>query len=370
MRHIRLLAEGGDDRNLSACWKLPCLAWDSIPTMDVNPCMEHRKARTFLNSKTTQQDENHVVRDNLVKSSNGGEQVKQHQATFIRKGESSNPLNYVKRRITGHVEEEDLMKLRRCLVGEMASVSSVKSINERIVGSFEFLGENATKTLDCEKSTVLVVTNHACKTDEVVEVEVGDLIFDVRVAEIGFSNEPNIISKKGAKDRNKEGSELKVGESSSESTSDKPIFQAPEDSVQMKDTVDEVALMATCFRKEIYDENSNGKRVGSINLDENELVGGAFEETNNSRSNIGEKDIVITQKVVSALLDNGLDEVDRQIVTADKTGPKWADVVGCLGGAGQATGLQPVSDLVSSRAMKDIRSMGLTEVMVFNSNVE
>ncbi|KAK8589602.1 hypothetical protein V6N12_023996 [Hibiscus sabdariffa] len=257
MRHIRLLAEGGDDRNLSACWKLPCLAWDSIPTMDVNPCMEHV----------------------------GLEQV----VVCIR------------------------------------------------------------KTWGCDRYIY-------CKETKQERKAIRILVMMARF--------------NGAKDRNKEGSELKVGESSSESTSDKPIFQAPEDSVQMKDTVDEVALMATCFRKEIYDENSNGKRVGSINLDENELVGGAFEETNNSRSNIGEKDIVITQKVVSALLDNGLDEVDRQIVTADKTGPKWADVVGCLGGAGQATGLQPVSDLVSSRAMKDIRSMGLTEVMVFNSNVE
>ncbi|KAK8527114.1 hypothetical protein V6N13_084980 [Hibiscus sabdariffa] len=125
---------------------------------------------------------------------------------------------------------------------------------------------------------------------------------------------------------------MKVGESSSESTSEKLVFQTPEDSVQMEDSVHEDALMAMCFGKQIYDENINGKRIGSISLGENELASEAFEETNQSSSNIGEK-------VVSVLLD----EVE---VTAGKTGPKWADVVG---GAGRASGLQPEQDSCRDR---------------------
>ncbi|KAK8675057.1 hypothetical protein V6N13_033130 [Hibiscus sabdariffa] len=37
-----------------------------------------------------------------------------------------------KRRIIGHVEEEDMWKLKRCLVGEMATVCYVKSISLRL----------------------------------------------------------------------------------------------------------------------------------------------------------------------------------------------------------------------------------------------
>ncbi|KAK8976036.1 hypothetical protein V6N11_025535 [Hibiscus sabdariffa] len=48
---------------------------------------------------------------------------------------------------------------------------------------------------------------------------------------------------------------MKFGESSSESTSKKHVFQAPEVSAQMKGSVEEEALTAMCFGKEVNDEN-------------------------------------------------------------------------------------------------------------------
>ncbi|KAK9001227.1 hypothetical protein V6N11_083015 [Hibiscus sabdariffa] len=71
---------------------------------------------------------------------------------------------------------------------------------------------------------------------------------------------------------------------------------------------------------------------------------------------------------ISMKEDQGIGYVERHEVIAGKIGPKWADVVGCLGGVGQASGLQLVNDSVSSRAKADIRSMGLTDDVVFNSN--
>ncbi|KAK8611897.1 hypothetical protein V6N13_131935 [Hibiscus sabdariffa] len=78
--------------------------------------------------------------------------------------------------------------------------------------------------------------------------------------------------------RNKEGSDMKFGESSSESTSKKHVFQAPEVSAQMKGSVEEEALTAMCFGKEVNDENILEERVGTRSLEDNELAGGVFEE--------------------------------------------------------------------------------------------
>ncbi|KAK8658939.1 hypothetical protein V6N13_029158 [Hibiscus sabdariffa] len=78
-------------------------------------------------------------------------------------------------------------------------------------GTFEALGENAFHSKDCEKMTILITTRQAIKIDEVVEVEVGNLLYEVKVVEIGFSDNSLELQAAGVK---VSGSE--VEESSSE----------------------------------------------------------------------------------------------------------------------------------------------------------
>ncbi|KAK8696171.1 hypothetical protein V6N13_001308 [Hibiscus sabdariffa] len=148
-------------------------------------------------------------------------------------------------RIRGHIESEDLWKLKSCLVGEMPTVCATESVRYRLQqwgmgdikvkrlgeifssiriwsendtqvkratwleltgvpihcwnvttfkrliqnwGEFEAFGENLDCSLDCEKMKILITTQQVQKTCEVVELEVGSMIYEVRVSEIGFSD--------------------------------------------------------------------------------------------------------------------------------------------------------------------------------------
>ncbi|KAK8576235.1 hypothetical protein V6N13_090711 [Hibiscus sabdariffa] len=55
-------------------------------------------------------------------------------------------------------------------------------------GSFEALGENDNHSLDCEKATVLISTNQVKRIEEVIEVEIGDKVFQIGIKEIGFND--------------------------------------------------------------------------------------------------------------------------------------------------------------------------------------
>ncbi|KAL4313414.1 hypothetical protein GQ457_01G015920 [Hibiscus cannabinus] len=150
-----------------------------------------------------------------------------------RLGESSTQFIREVKKIKGHVEDEELWKLRRCLVREMATVCSVNSIKSRpfergmgeikvhnmggetscfrsmtmvtcvplhywnqvtltrlakLWGKFEALGENAKHVIDCEKVPILVTTTKESRISEVVEIEVGNLCYVVRVEEMGFTD--------------------------------------------------------------------------------------------------------------------------------------------------------------------------------------
>ncbi|KAK8643957.1 hypothetical protein V6N13_013234 [Hibiscus sabdariffa] len=66
-------------------------------------------------------------------------------------------------------------------------------------GTFEAMGVNANHSRDCEKVTVLISTKQVKKIDEVIEMEVGDKIFEVGVVELGFSDDSDTtVGKKGA----------------------------------------------------------------------------------------------------------------------------------------------------------------------------
>ncbi|KAK8582692.1 hypothetical protein V6N13_069464 [Hibiscus sabdariffa] len=51
------------------------------------------------------------------------------------------------------------------------------------------MGVNANHSRDCEKVTVLISTDQVKKIEEVVEIEVGDKIFEIGVVELGFSDD-------------------------------------------------------------------------------------------------------------------------------------------------------------------------------------
>ncbi|KAK8690159.1 hypothetical protein V6N13_088860 [Hibiscus sabdariffa] len=55
-------------------------------------------------------------------------------------------------------------------------------------GNFEAAGENVAHTRDCEKVTILITTEIPNKIEEVVEICVGDMVYPVRVIEVGFKD--------------------------------------------------------------------------------------------------------------------------------------------------------------------------------------
>ncbi|KAK8558167.1 hypothetical protein V6N13_073840 [Hibiscus sabdariffa] len=81
---------------------------------------------------------------------------------------------------------------------------SLKKIKD-LWGTFEALGVNPNHTRDCEKATILISTNQVKKIEEVIEIEIGDKIFDVSIVEIGFSNvSDSSVGKKWIDDNVKE----------------------------------------------------------------------------------------------------------------------------------------------------------------------
>ncbi|KAL4271467.1 hypothetical protein GQ457_13G005560 [Hibiscus cannabinus] len=201
-----------------------------------------------------------------------GEEIKSMkvQNSVREAGESSAGGGMKGRKVIGHVESEDLWKLKKCLVGVTKMVCSVQNIALRLQqwglgdikiqrlggkmflltiededlfimledlewsylkeifdevkcwseslkptratwlevsgiplhcwngttlkrvaelwGSFEAFGENLQHNLDCEKVTILISTNQFKHIDEVVELEVGSLKYEIKVVEHGFKD--------------------------------------------------------------------------------------------------------------------------------------------------------------------------------------
>ncbi|KAK8540423.1 hypothetical protein V6N13_008845 [Hibiscus sabdariffa] len=215
----------------------------------------------------------------------------------------------VLRKIQGHVIDEELWNLKRCLVGVMASVCKTSSISSRLQswglgeinvksmggksfflsfaddelftmledlewsylkeifvdvypwtenvnqmeratwleisgmplhcwnqctfkrmaklwGSFEALGENTFRFKNCEKVTVLITTFQVETIDEVIEIEVGNLVFKVRIKEFGFSDDSTALQPGRAKTPIRTDGDKEESISGSSSEADK--IQSPE----------------------------------------------------------------------------------------------------------------------------------------------
>ncbi|KAK8615718.1 hypothetical protein V6N13_017301 [Hibiscus sabdariffa] len=89
---------------------------------------------------------------------------------------------------------ESLSMVKRAMWIEIAGVplhswngTTFKRLVE-LWGDFEAFGENLEFGLDCEKIRVLITTNLAQKINVVVDLEVGNMVYEVRINEVGFSD--------------------------------------------------------------------------------------------------------------------------------------------------------------------------------------
>ncbi|KAK8661836.1 hypothetical protein V6N13_091427 [Hibiscus sabdariffa] len=270
-------------------------------------------------------------------------------------GESSNHNWGKPKRISGHVEEEELWKLKRCLVGEMASICSVRSIDLRLQkwglgeirvqrmgsklfllsfeddelymmledlnwsylreifledvhciagtislwrewlnygGTFEALGENFDHRKGYEKVSILISTNQAKRIEEVIEIEVGSMIFEVGVNELGFSDNStegvmakfNPMTKKDVQDSG--------STSGSSFDPEKNVSPVADRSCSR---VKEEALNAVCAENSVSVEKSGDKIleskefIKSDNLGEAKIIKKSAWNSNSDSSPIAEK---------------------------------------------------------------------------------
>ncbi|KAK8658930.1 hypothetical protein V6N13_029149 [Hibiscus sabdariffa] len=267
------------------------------------------------------------------------------------------------KRIIGHVENEDLWNLRRCLVGVMDMVCSVSSIHSRLLkwglgdinvqrlgakmylltimdeelsqmledvnwsylkeifsdvipwsektsysdratwleirglllhywnsvslkkvvdlwGVFEAVGENDNHSLYCEKAMVLISTNQVKRIDEVIEVDIGDRVFQVGVKEIGFNDGTSYpLCNQWKKE------EKSCDESVSESTSDLKLdsrqkrHEAVEVDRSCSDKEVEVINVMCAEKDRINCLNREKEDCGDIIM-EAELMGGVSKDEN------------------------------------------------------------------------------------------
>ncbi|KAK8608395.1 hypothetical protein V6N13_023819 [Hibiscus sabdariffa] len=156
---------------------------------------------------------------------------------------------------------------------------SLKKVAE-LWGVFEALGENENHSLDCEKATVLISKNQVKRIDEVIEVEIGDRVFQVGVKEIGFNDGTSYpLCNQWKKE------EKSCDESISESTSDLKLdsrqkrHEAVEVDRSCSGTEVEVINVMCAEKDRINCLNREKEDCGDIIM-EAELMGGVSKDEN------------------------------------------------------------------------------------------
>ncbi|KAK8655844.1 hypothetical protein V6N13_108410 [Hibiscus sabdariffa] len=274
-------------------------------------------------------------------------------------GDSSNQSRMKRKRIQGYVEEEELWKMKRCLVGVMTSVCSVRNISSRLSewglgeikvqrlggkiylltfeddelymmledldwsylkeifcevspwseslncleratwlevsgvplycwnsttlkrlaclwGHFEAFGENVNHVHDCENTSILITTNQAKRIEEVVEIELGSMVYEISVVELGFSDSSTeirtgagVVINESCKVNKASGS---ITMSSSESEKDE-LEGDRSVSVIEKETFNELCPEEAFNNYPARDSEIQGCKIG-----ESELMGGGLKE--------------------------------------------------------------------------------------------
>ncbi|KAL4324137.1 hypothetical protein GQ457_11G030450 [Hibiscus cannabinus] len=259
------------------------------------------------------------------------------------------------KKVTGHVENEDLWQLRRCLVGVLDTICSVNNVHDRLVkwglgeinvqrlgakmflltiededlylmledvnwpylneifqevvpwsekfsyseratwleirglplhcwngvtlkktarlwGSFEALGENDKHTMDCEKARVLIATNQVRRIEEIIDVEVGDCVFQVSVREVGFNDGTSYpLCNKG---NNETIESEKTDESTSKSKLDTVRNNEEEKVDRSQSGTEEEVFQAMWIERNCINRKSSREQIKL-----SELVGGELKDT-------------------------------------------------------------------------------------------
>ncbi|KAK8674637.1 hypothetical protein V6N13_032746 [Hibiscus sabdariffa] len=217
------------------------------------------------------------------------------------------------RRIHGHVEEKSLWKLSKSLIGTMALDCNTEEVKRRlhnwglafkipdrttwveVVGiplhcwnyltfkriaecwsSLVALGENLNQIQGYEKMALLISTSQMKKIEEVMEIEVGNEVYSVRVFEIYVVKVSSSVqcSCPGKKPDRKSSSKTSANSSESSTTS-----KNKEKSGSSGDNpigTDE-AINAVCLGKSSHDYANSADKGASRSLGVPELVVGIFE---------------------------------------------------------------------------------------------
>ncbi|KAK8585423.1 hypothetical protein V6N13_050402 [Hibiscus sabdariffa] len=170
-------------------------------------------------------------------------------------------------------------------------------------GSLVALGENINQSQGCEKMSLLIQTNQLKKIEDIIGIEVGNEVYEVRIYEayIIKVSTSSLKSCLGEKDDRKIVSE--TGETVS--SGDNPIG------------IDE-AINVVCMGKSSHDYESTQNKDESRSIGEPDLVG--------CRPEAHSVDSVSTHSSNSVLGDDSVKNKCKNIPNKD-VGPKWVDVV-------------------------------------------
>ncbi|KAK8683776.1 hypothetical protein V6N13_039825 [Hibiscus sabdariffa] len=228
-------------------------------------------------------------------------------------------------------------------------------------GTFEAVGENINLRKDCEKVSVLISTSQAKRIEEVIEIEIGSMIVEVGVKELGFSDNSTegvmVKVDPGKKDNVAQVSGSTLGSSSEVEKKDNDSSEAD----RSWSRVEEEALNAMCVDKSFNNCQAQGSERTSCQLGEFELIGGGFKVVSEVASDIQEKQCGAAENV------EGVDCI--KICDTVAKGDNWAGT-GCEGpdGTNEIMGAkkfdQKGHDMVSSRALEDVGNMGLNGVNI------
>ncbi|KAK8663515.1 hypothetical protein V6N13_083331 [Hibiscus sabdariffa] len=303
------------------------------------------------------------------------------------------------RKVYGHVEDEDLWKMRRCLVGEAATICSANSLEDRLRswglgeikvqrmggrmflitiedeelytmmeglewsylkeifveiypwsenisiqrrvtwleaggvplhcwnnvtfnrivelwGKVEALGENVFKLYDCEKFTLLISTSQMTRIEEVIDFEVGNMIHEIRVTEVGFSDCRKRIQEEEVKS-NKERKKINVENMSmSESSSETGEKNSSVAGLCSREPKEEDAINEFFFGKVHQDVEGCGNNDVNRLMEDIELMGVGLDDS-----------IIKTNEKSGAMFVGNMDHVE--ILKGNKSGNdrSWVQAV-------------------------------------------
>ncbi|KAL4361524.1 hypothetical protein GQ457_04G009880 [Hibiscus cannabinus] len=213
-------------------------------------------------------------------------------------------------------------------------------------GTFEAFGENLQHNLDCEKVTILISTNQFKHIDEVVELEVGSLKYEIKVVEHGFkdsTSDPLSVKKNPHPHEINAGA--KLGSQSEESSETTFPGESPNSYF-----VEDEAVEAVFVGKDFHNNRDHAGVDVSRQIGESVMSGSAFQE--------------VTLKAVEPQAVNDKKAGQETPVIEDRR--TWSDIV-CGGAstiaeaANGKTVDNPITgpDATPFRVLEDVKNMGL-----------